>query len=122
MAVYKFENLEVWNISLDLTDKVYEISYQLPEIEKYNLITQIIRAATSISLNIAEGSTTSSNAEQNRYLKIAKRSLIEVVACLRLIHRRKYEIDSKFLAEIESVIDILYPKLCAFIKFLFNQK
>jgi four helix bundle protein len=122
MAVYKFENLEVWKISLDLTDKIYELSLHLPDLEKFNLVSQIIRASTSVSLNIAEGSTSSSNAEQIRFLKIAKRSLIEVVACLRLIGRRKYLMNTILSQETEKIIDILYPKLCAFIKSLSNKK
>jgi four helix bundle protein len=122
MTTYKFENLEVWKISLDLTDKIYKITFQLPELENYNLKSQIIRASTSISLNIAEGSTSSSIAEQTRFLKIAKRSLIELVACLRLIERRKYLIHSEIINETEKIIDILYPKLCAFIKSLSNKK
>lgn len=122
MTAYKFEKLEVWVISLDLNDKIYEIASLLPEIENFNLKSQIIRASSSISLNIAEGSTTSSNSEQSRFLKIAKRSLIEVVACLRLIERRKYLVHSEISNETEKIIDVLYPKLCAFIKFLANKK
>jgi four helix bundle protein len=104
MTIYKFEKLDIWKVSLDLSDKIYAIASHLPELENFNLKSQIIRAATSISLNIAEGSTTSSNAEQIKYLKIAKRSLIEVVACLRLIARRKYLIDSNIIKETENII------------------
>lgn len=104
MTIYKFEKLDVWKVSLDLSDKIYAIASHLPELENFNLKSQIIRAATSISLNIAEGLTTSSNAEQIKYLKIAKRSLIEVVACLRLIARRKYLIDSNIIKETENII------------------
>jgi four helix bundle protein len=55
--VYKFEKLEVWGLSLDYSDLIYSIARQLPETERFNLAAQIIRAATSIALNIAEGST-----------------------------------------------------------------
>jgi four helix bundle protein len=54
---FKFEKLEVWNISLDYIDKMYTLAGLLPRTEDYNLKSQLIRAATSISLNIAEGST-----------------------------------------------------------------
>ena len=54
---YKFERLEVWQLAIDYTDRVYHLSAQLPRDEEYNLKSQIRRAATSITLNIAEGST-----------------------------------------------------------------
>jgi four helix bundle protein len=85
---FKFENLDVWKLSLEYSDLIYELADKLPDIEKYNLKSQIIRASTSISLNIAEGSTGQSDAEQNRFLGMAIRSLIETVACQRLITRR----------------------------------
>ena len=46
------------------------------------LTSQIKRAADSISLNIAEGSTGQSNAEQKKILGYAQRSVLEVVSCL----------------------------------------
>jgi four helix bundle protein len=55
--------------------------------EKYNLASQLRRAATSVPLNIAEGCGTSSNAEFARYLGYAYRSLKEVVTCLELCQR-----------------------------------
>jgi len=66
---------------------MYAIAEQLPPSEEYNLKSQITRAATSISLNIAEGSTGLSDAEQAQFLRIAIRSLLETVACLHLIER-----------------------------------
>lgn len=54
---FKFEQLEVWRLFLDYIDLIYKIVGQLPRVEEYNLKTQMIRAATSVALNIAEGST-----------------------------------------------------------------
>jgi four helix bundle protein len=39
---------------LEYTDLIYELAGKLPKSEEYNLKSQIVRAATSISLNIAE--------------------------------------------------------------------
>ena len=50
---YKFEKLEVWRLALEYLNLVYGIAEKLPPIEEYNLKSQIVRAATSISLNIA---------------------------------------------------------------------
>lgn len=114
---YKFEKLEVWQISLEYIDLVYKIADALPRNEEYNLKSQIVRAATSINLNIAEGSTGQSDAEQNRFLGMASRSFIETVACLRLIARRNYlSIDQ--LKEAEICGEKLFVKMQAFRKSL----
>jgi len=63
---------------------------KLPENEKYHLKSQLHRAATSIVLNIAEGSTGQSNAEQARFLSIAIRSYLETIACFDIYISRKY--------------------------------
>lgn len=89
-SAYKFENLEIYQLALDYLDLIYALAEKLPRSEEYNLRSQIIRAATSIVLNIAEGSTGQSDSEQARFLGMALRSLIETIACRRIIERRKY--------------------------------
>ena len=111
---YKFEKLEVWNLSLDYVDAMYVIAEQLPASEKYNLISQIQRAGTSISLNVAEGSTGLSDKEQTRFLSIAIRSLLETVACQHLIFRRKYLKDTTILRDAYSQSETLFRKLQSF--------
>ena len=53
MDAFKFERLDVWKISLEYLDLCYAIADRLPKLEEYNLKAQLIRAATSIGLNIA---------------------------------------------------------------------
>jgi four helix bundle protein len=84
----------VWQRSVVYIDLVYAIADQLPREEDFNLKSQIRHAATSIALNIAEGSTGQSDAEQDRFLGYALRSLIETVACQQLIRRRSYTVDA----------------------------
>ena len=60
---YKFENFAVWQLSVEYFDLIYQLAEQMPRNEGYNLKSQIVRAATSIALNIAEGSTGQSDAE-----------------------------------------------------------
>jgi four helix bundle protein len=90
MEQYKFQKLQVYQLALEYTDRVYHLSRQLPERERFNLCSQVERAATSIVLNIAEGSTGQSDAEQNKFLGYALRSYLETIACLDLIERRCY--------------------------------
>lgn len=87
---FKFEKLEIWQLAKDLAKAIYVLINQLPSEEQFNLSSQIRRAVTSISLNIAEGSTSQTDPEQLRFLSYAHRSLMEVVACLILINENKY--------------------------------
>ncbi len=119
---FKFENLEVWQLGLEYVDAMYELANQLPKSEEYNLKSQLMRAATSITLNVAEGSTGQSNPEQSRFLGIAIRSLIETIACQRLITRRGYiASNSTILTDADQKAQTLARKLHAFRKSLSAQ-
>ncbi len=109
---YKFENLEVWQLSLEFVDKVYEVVDLLPDKERHNLRSQMIRAATSISLNVAEGSMSQTDAEFSRFLGIAVRSCAEVVACLHLAMRRKY-IGQEIFSPVYEFSERLFAELQA---------
>ncbi len=113
---FKFEKLEVWQLTLEYIDLIYDIAGHLPKNEEYNLKSQIIRAATSIALNIAEGSTGQTDAEQARFLGLAIRSLIEAVACQRIISRRQYLKDELLLNRANGLAVNLAAKLHTFRK------
>ena len=119
---YKFEQLEVWKLSLAYIDTIYALAEKLPKSEEYNLKSQVIRAATSISLNIAEGSTGQTNAEQARFLGMAIRSLVETVACQQIIHRRGYLQEEALLNKAYEDSQTLARKLQAFRKSLSNSQ
>lgn len=87
---FKFENLTIWQRSLELSIEIHELAVVFPQFELYNLSNQIRRAADSVVLNIAEGSTGLSNVEFNRFLGYSLRSAIEVVSCLFIAKRKEY--------------------------------
>jgi len=93
---FKFEKLIVWKEAMDLGEEIDQLAYKLPPVELYNLRSQIRRAADSIALNIAEGSTATSNAEQARFINIAIRSCNEVACCLFKCKRRNYISSDEF--------------------------
>ena len=74
---FKFEKLEVYQLALAYVDLIYDLSARLPKSEEYNLRSQIVRAATPVTLNIAEGSTAQSDPEQHRFLGMAVRSVLD---------------------------------------------
>jgi four helix bundle protein len=69
---------------------------KFPKEELYILTSQMKRAADSVSLNLAEGSTGQTNAEFSRFLGMSLRSNIEVVGCLYLAKKRGYVSNEDF--------------------------
>lgn len=108
---FKFEKLEVWNLAIDYVDLIYDLTAKLPKDEEYNLKAQLRRAATSIALNIAEGSTGQTNTEQARFLGYAIRSVMETVACQHIISRRKFLDDAESLRQAYREAEKLSAKL-----------
>ena len=54
-TIKSFEDLESWQISHDLALNVYKITKEFPKEEIYGIVSQLRRAALSITGNIAEG-------------------------------------------------------------------
>jgi len=71
-------------MALELTGRAYAVARSLPKSEFYGLGDQLRRAAVSVGLNIAEGRAADSDAEFRRYLGIALKSLVEVIACMKM--------------------------------------
>lgn len=80
----------------DISAEIDKLTFSFPKREEYVLSPQIRRAADSIALNIAEGSTGQSNAEFKRFLGISLRSAIEVIACLHLGKKRNVISEDNF--------------------------
>ncbi|RXK58796.1 four helix bundle protein [Lacibacter luteus] len=99
---FRFEELKVWQMALDLSNEIDLLSKKLPVEERFSLASQIKRAADSVVLNIAEGSTGQTKPEFKRFLDIALRSAVEVVACLFIAIKRNYitkeEFDKNYIA------------------------
>jgi hypothetical protein len=65
---FKYEDLEIWQLSIELIKTIYKIVNKFPEDEKYGLTSQGKRAVVSIALNIAEGSGRHDTAFLNIYV------------------------------------------------------
>ena len=50
-----FKDLEVWQVARGFRNEIYKVAKMLPDIEKFALASQMRRAATSVTANIAEG-------------------------------------------------------------------
>lgn len=86
---FQFEDLLVYQKSLDFLDLVYDQTAKFPQSQVYVLTSQYQRAALSIALNIAEG-TGGTSKEFIRALRILRNSAKECIACTTVALRRKY--------------------------------
>lgn len=81
----KFRKLEIWKRSFELVKVVYKLCNDLPESEKYGLVSQVKRCSVSIPSNIAEGCGRVTNTDLNRFIAIAIGSTFELESQLLLI-------------------------------------
>ena len=104
---FKFEKLEVWKKAIEFSFHIHELTRKFPKEELYVLTGQIKRAADSIALNTAEGSTGQSNAEFKKFLGYAIRSGIEVVTCLYVGKKRGIIEDQDFKKNYDDAEEII---------------
>jgi four helix bundle protein len=82
------ENLEAWQAAHRLALQVYETTDRWPKTERFELTTQLRRAALSVPANIAEGVARLGPRELRRFLNVARGSLAEVSYLLRFARDR----------------------------------
>jgi len=84
-----FEDLEVWQKTIELTEIIYNVSRSFPVEELYGITSQMRRSAVSIASNIAEGSARKSRKDFARFTAIANGSAAELKTQLYIAHRIK---------------------------------
>ncbi len=104
---FKFENLIIWQKSMDLGEEMNRLAKSFPKEEVFNLSSQLRRATDSIALNISEGSILQSNAEYRKFLGYSIRSLAEVVTCLHKAIRRNYLSKVDFEKHYKDCFDLM---------------
>ena len=108
--MFRFEKLDVWKKSIELSDKLFDIADRTDMKHCYRFSEQLRAASMSITNNIAEGSASNYDKDFAQFLNIARRSVFECVNILILFERRKYitldELDSLKL-ELTSISKML---------------
>lgn len=108
---YNFEKLEVWNLSIEFAQNIYRITETFPEIEKFGLVSQIRRAAVSISSNLAEGSAKQSLKDQARFTEISFGSLLEVLNQIIIALKLGYIKEKDYFDLRKKYIEVLSKQL-----------
>ncbi|MGD8229532.1 MAG: four helix bundle protein [Desulfobacteraceae bacterium] len=109
-----FENLQVYRLSEDLADLIWEVVIKWNSLAQDTVGKQLIKAADSIGANIAEGTGRGSFADNKRFAKIARGSLFEVKHWLRRAYKRRLLSKSK-TTSLQKLVGELTPKLSAYI-------
>jgi len=106
-----YRGMIAWQRAMDLTVDVYSVTRSLPDIERFGLISQMQRAASSIPANIAEGYGRGSDADFSHFLSIAYGSLCELETFVQLALRLEYisaELYDRLLDITSSTARVLY--------------
>jgi four helix bundle protein len=93
-----YEDLQVWQKSIDLAEQVYLATRNFPKEELFGLVMQMRRSSISISSNIAEGCSRNSPKEFQHFLSIASGSAAELKT--QLVISRRVELMKKELSEM----------------------
>jgi four helix bundle protein len=120
-VAFGYEKLDVYGLALRFGVKVFQLLDHFPAKERFRLCGQAGRSASSIALNIAEGSGRRYRKEFAQYVRIAIGSLFETVANLELSTRLGYLSQSEFSAVREDAKE-LYFKLIALERYLLGRR
>ena len=113
------KNLKIWNRARDLVMDIYKLTERYPRSETFILVSQMRRAAISVSSNIAEGVARLSTREYIRFLLISSGSLAELETHLILSADLGYVVSTdKEIKELMASILILRKQLYAAIRSL----
>ena len=90
MAYKSFEELEVYKAAREFRKSIYKLIKRLPPEEKYNLASQMRRAALSLTNNMAEGHGRFFYQENIQFCRISRGSLMELIDDLNTCIDEKY--------------------------------
>lgn len=112
-----FRDLKVWEKAHGLVLKIYKTTKLFPSEEKFGLISQLRRSASSIPANIVEGFKRKSDRDYAHFLNLADASLEETKYHILLSKDLAYINDDEFCSlngvcdEIGKMLNGLQKKL-----------
>jgi len=115
--IKNFYDLEVWQKSHQLVIEIYKITKDFPKEEQFGLTSQLKRAVSSITANIAEGFERYHFNDKKRFYYQARGSLAEVenflilARDLGLIEHSKYDKLRKQIDEVRRLINGLIKSI-----------
>ena len=117
MAKFRFQDLKIWELAIQIAGELFDIADELEQKRLYRFADQLRGAGMSMSNNIAEGSGSSSSKEFKNYLNMARRSTFENANILILLHKKGLIKDENFNHLLDK-IDHLGRQITSFQKTL----
>ncbi len=124
-ASYSYRNLDVWKRAQDLALKIIHLTSGLPHSQPADVLArQVIRSASSIGANIAEGHGRFSLGAFRNHLQIARGSACETDSWLDLMTRAGYisaDVEATLHAECDVVVAALTNRIRSLDKKMNNR-
>lgn len=119
--MFTYESLDIWKLAIIYAKSIYQTTHRFPKSEYYGLVSQLRRAAISISANIAEGSGSTSLRDKLNFLDIAIKSALETTSEIQVAFELRF-IDKNHRDELYEEAERIIRKIRAFKKFLKSDK
>jgi len=116
--VYKsFKEMPIWQKAMDIAEKIFKLTENLPKKEDYGFTSQIRRSALSISANISEAYGRNHSLDKINFYYFARGSVTETQSHLEYGKRVKY-LSEKEVEELDKELMQLYADINKIIKTL----
>ena len=90
MTINNFRDLDAWKVAMELAISIYGAVDLLPLKERFEMASQMRRAALSIPSNIAEGHACKLRRRYRFHVRVALGSAAELATCIELGFRLGY--------------------------------
>ena len=120
-SVFGFEDLDVYQSACEFRRGIYELSRSLPSDERFALVQQMIRAAVSLTNNMAEGYGRYNWQETIQFFRHSRGSLMEIVDDLNVCREQGYMADKDWQASREQA-EHLVRQINGYIRYLKDRK
>lgn len=108
--MHNLKELKIWQKAVDITKSIYTVTKKFPAEEEFGLVSQMRRAAVSISSNIAEGAGRNSTKEFLQFISIANGSCYELFTQsyisyeLEIIKKNDFDVVSDEIRQLQNML------------------
>jgi len=113
MIKFRFQDLRIWQLAIEIADELFDVADALDQKRLHRFAEQLRIAGMSMSNNIAEGSGSSSKKEFKQFLNMARRSTFENANVLILLQKRDL-ITKEAMERILNKLDSLCRQITSF--------
>ena len=103
MSIKSYRDLDTWQVAMDLAVSVYQLVLRLPSCERFEMCSQMRRAAVSVPSNVAEGQASGPSPRYRNHVRIALGSVAELSTCVELCQRFGY-VDAATASSLQAEI------------------